>query len=34
MFWKNASENWEKYGADDPYYGVLSHDRYHKEIMD
>ena len=34
MFWRNASENWEKYGADDPYYGVLSHDRYHKGILD
>lgn len=34
MFWKNASENWEKFGSDDPYYGVLSHDRYHKEAMD
>jgi len=34
MFGKNASENWEKYGAEDPYYGVLSHDRYHMGALD
>lgn len=28
---KKASKNWEKYGAQDPYYGVLSHDEFHSD---
>ncbi|MFK5913736.1 MAG: hypothetical protein QM484_05115 [Woeseiaceae bacterium] len=34
MFGSKASENWEKYGSEDPYYGVLAHDRYHKKTLD
>ena len=30
MFDSNTDKEWEKFGKDDPYFGVLAHDKYHK----
>ncbi|MBN1563209.1 MAG: class I SAM-dependent methyltransferase [Anaerolineae bacterium] len=30
----NSDNSWEKLGATDPYYGVLSHDKYHRDCLD
>ena len=30
MFNRNTDREWEKFGANDPYYGVLTHEKFHK----
>jgi len=30
----DASDQWERFAQQDPYYGVLAHDRFHRENLD
>jgi 2-polyprenyl-3-methyl-5-hydroxy-6-metoxy-1,4-benzoquinol methylase len=30
MFHRNTDRDWEKFGASDPYLGVLTHEQYHR----
>jgi SAM-dependent methyltransferase len=34
MWPRNSDKEWEKFGRNDPYYGVLDHDRFHKAQLD
>ena len=29
----NSDKEWEKFGKDDPYFGVITHDKYHKSNL-
>ena len=31
---KKTDEDWENFGASDPYFAVVTHDKYHKENLD
>ncbi len=33
MFGRNSDAEWKKYGAHDPYYGVVSLDKFHKDNL-
>jgi 2-polyprenyl-3-methyl-5-hydroxy-6-metoxy-1,4-benzoquinol methylase len=33
MFRNNSNRDWEKFGKEDPYFGVLSHDTFRKERL-
>ena len=34
MFERDTDRDWQRYGAEDPYYGVVSDDRFHKNCLD
>lgn len=33
MFNKSTDSEWEKFGKDDPYFGVITHDKYRKDNL-
>ncbi len=34
MFERDTDRDWKRYGSEDPYYGVVSDERFHKDCLD